>query len=391
MMSSISVEDVCSKKFSTVSENDALSKCLDLFKKEMPPVLAVLDDKGKYVGVIARRWVIRSRLDLATVKVRTLMRPAPKVSLDFSLSKAAKLMIENGIRQLPVFEKNKLLGFVTDENIIHGAVTQEWGNTAIEKIMTKAPHTIEANRSVGAVLSLFREQGISHVPVIDDGKLAGIISIQDILEHIFQPQRRQTLGEIVGEKVPLISVSAKGIMRKPVITVSPETSLKEAEKKMHDFDISCLVVTAKEKLVGIVTKLDFLEPISQVEKAKRKLAIQFGVKGIAINPDQQGFMMDEFDSFARKYQDAFESGTLFVYVKTHGASHKGVPLIHCRLQLKTVKGSFFSSGEGWGVESTFRVALDRLDRRLLRSKELSYNPRYARDYLRKMGIPEEEL
>jgi predicted transcriptional regulator len=391
MMRSISVEDVCSKKVSTVSENDALSKCLDLFKKEMPPVLAVLDDKGKYVGVIARRWVIRSRLDLATVKVRTLMRPAPKVSLDFPLSKASKLMIESSIRQLPVFEKNKLLGFVTDENIIHGAVTQEWGNTAIEKIMTKAPHTIEANRSVGAVLSLFREQGISHVPVNDDGKLAGIISIQDILEHIFQPQRRQTLGEIVGEKVPLISVSAKGIMRKPVITVSPETSLREAEKKMHDFDISCLVVTAKEKLVGIVTKLDFLEPISQVEKAKRKLAIQFGVKGIAINPDQQGFMMDEFDSFARKYQDALEFGTLFVYIKTHGASHKGVPLIHCRLQLKTVKGSFFSSGEGWGVESTFRVSLDRLDRRLLRSKELAYNPKYARDFLRKIGMPQEEL
>jgi CBS domain-containing protein len=391
MMSSISVEDVCSKKFSTISENDALSKCLDLFKKEMPPVLAVLDAKGKYVGVIARRWVIRSRLEPATTKVKTLMRPAPKVSLEFPLSKVAKLMIENSIRQLPVFEKNKLLGFITDENIIHGAVTQEWGNTAIEKIMTKAPHTIEANRSVGAVLSLFREQGISHVPVINDGKLAGIISIQDILEHVFQPQHRQTLGEIVGEKVPLISVSAKGIMRKPVITVSPETSLKEAEKKMHDFDISCLVVTAKEKLVGIVTKLDFLEPISQMEKAKRKLAIQFGVKGIAVNPDQQGFMMDEFDSFARKYQDALESGTLFVYIKTHGANHKGVPLIHCRLQLKTVKGSFFSSGEGWGVESTFRVALDRLDRRLLRSKELSYNPRYARAYLRKMGIPAEEL
>jgi CBS domain-containing protein len=391
MIRSISVEDVFSKKFSTVSENGALSKCLDLFKKEMPPVLAVLDGKSKYVGVIARRWVIRSRLDPATTKVKTLMRPAPKVSLDFSLSKASKLMIESGIRQLPVFEKNKLLGFVTDENIIHGAVTQKWGKTAIEKIMTKAPHTIEANRSVGAALSLFREQGISHIPVTDDGKLAGIISIQDILEHIFQPQRRQTLGEIVGEKVPLISVSAKGIMRKPVITVSPETSLREAEKKMHDFDISCLVVTAKEKLVGIATKLDFLEPISQMEKAKRKLAIQFGVKGIAINPDQQGFMMEEFDSFARKYQDVLEFGTLFVYIKTHGASHKGMPLVHCRLQLKTVKGSFLSSGEGWGVESTFRVALDRLDRRLLRSKELSYNPRYARAYLRKMGIPEEEL
>ncbi|HUT16790.1 MAG TPA: CBS domain-containing protein [Acidobacteriota bacterium] len=391
MMSSISVKAVFSKGFATVYENDTLSRCWELFKREMPPVIAVLDDKGKYVGVIDRRWVIRSRLDPATTKVKTLMRPAPKVSLEFSLSKAAKLMIENGVRQLPVFEREKLLGFVTDENIIHGAVTQEWGNIAIEKIMTKAPHTIEANRSVGAVLSLFREQGISHVPVIDNGKLAGIISIQDILEHVFQPQRRQTLGEIVGEKVSTLSIPAKGIMTRSVITVQPEASLKEAEKKMHDHDISCLAVLSQERLLGIVTKLDFLEPISQMEIPERKLTVQIAVKNMEIDPIQQGFMMEEFDSFTRKYKDALEAGTLFVYMKTHGASHKGVPLIHCRLQLRTVKGSFFSSGEGWGVESTFRVALDRLDRRLLRSKELAYNPTYARAYLRKMGIPEEEL
>jgi CBS domain-containing protein len=390
-LSSIPLKNVFTKGFSTVNENDTVSKCLELFKKEMPPVIAVLDDKGKYAGVIYRRLVIRSRADPATTKVKTLMRRAPKVSPEFSLSRAAKLMIESGVRQLPLFEKNKLLGFVTDENIIHGAVTQEWGNTTIGQIMTKAPQVIDANRSVGALLSLFREHGVSHVPVIDQGKLVGIISIHDVIEQIFQPRQRQRLGDIVGEKTPILSIPAKGIMAHPVITVVPETSLKEAEKKMHDQDISCLVVLSKERLVGIVTKLDFLEPISQLEAAERKLAVQFGVKGIAINPDQQGFMMDEFESFARKYKDALELGTLFVYIKTHGTNHKGVPLIHCRLQLRTVKGTFFSSGEGWGIESTFRVALDRLDKRLLRSKELSYNPKYARDFLRKIGMPQEEI
>jgi CBS domain-containing protein len=391
VMSSIPVRSVFAQGFSAVNENDSVSKCLELFKREMPPVLAVLDAKGKYVGVISRRWVIRSRLDPASTKVKSLMRPAPKVSLDFSLSKAAKLMIESGVRQLPVFEKDKLLGFVTDEYIIHGAVTQEWGSVAVEKIMTKAPQVIDANRSVGAVLSLFREHGVSHVPVMDEGKLVGIVSIQDVIEQVFQPRQRQTLGEIVGEKVPVLSIPAKGIMAKPVITVQPATSLKEAEKTMHDRDVSCLVVVSKERLVGIVTKLDFLEPISQLEVPDRRLAVQFGVKDIAINPDQQGFMMDEFESFARKYRDALESGTLFVYIKTHGANHRGVPLIHCRLQLRTVKGSFFSSGEGFGVEPTFRVALDRLDKRLLRSKELAYNPKYARDYMRKIGIQEGEF
>jgi CBS domain-containing protein len=390
-MSAISVKDVFTKTFSTVHENDPLSRCLDLFKKEMPPVLAVLDDKGKYAGVITRRWIIRSRPDPATTKVKTLMRPAPKVDPEVSLSKAAKLMIESGVRQLPVFEGKKLSGFVTDENIIHGAVTQKWGNTEIKEIMTKAPYTIEANRSVGAVLSLFREHGISHVPVIDNGKLVGIISIQDIIEHVFQPRKHQTLGEIVGEKVPMLNIPAKGIMTHPVITVQPETTLKEVEKKMHDFDISCLPVVAKERIVGLVTKLDFLEPISQIEISERKFTVQFAVKDIKVNPDEQSFMMDEFDTFTRKYKDVFEAGTLFAYIKTHGTNQKGVPLIHCRLQLRTVKGFFFSSGEGWGVEPTFRVALDRLDKRILRSKELEHDPTYARDYLRKIGFPQEEL
>ena len=387
-MSVILVESVFTEGFSAVNENDSVSKCLDLFKREKPPVLAVLDPKGKYVGVISRRWLTKIRLDPATAKVKSFMRNAPRVTLDVSLSKAARLMIESGIRQLPVFGKTKLLGFVTDENIIHGAVTQDWGNVAVEKIMTRAPQVIDANRSVGAVLSLFREHGISHVPVMDEGKPVGIVSIQDIIDKVFQPRQRQTLGVIVGEKVPVLSIPAKGIMTKPVITVQPDTSLKEAAKTMHEHDVECLVVLSGGRLTGIVTKLDFLEPISQLEAAKQNLTVQFGVKGIAVNPDQQGYMMEEFESFTRKYRDALEAGTLFVYIKTHGTNHRGVPLIHCRLQLRTVNGSFFSSGEGFGVEPTFRVALDRLDKRLLRSKELASNPKYAKDYLRKIGIQE---
>ena len=391
MASSIFAKDVYSKGFNSVQENDTLSRCLEVFETGMPPVLAVLNEKGKYEGVITRRSILRSRLDFTATKVKTLMKITPPVTVNFSLSKMAKLMIESEMRQLPVLEKNKLLGFVTDDNIIHAAVLQEWGNMSTEKIMTRDPHTIEANRSVGAVLSIMREYGISHVPVMDGGKLVGLISIQDILENIYWPQKRQTTGDIVGEKIETLSVPAKGIMARPVISVEPQTSLRVTEKLMHDHDISCLAVVSNDRLVGIVTKRDFLEPISQLEVLEKKLSVQFGVKGVEVSPDQQGFMMEEFDSFAHKYQDAFQLGTLFVYMKSHGNTNlRGTPLIHCRLQFRTVRGTFFSASEGWGIEPTFKVALERLERRLLRSKELlAYNPRYAKDYLRKIGLPQE--
>ena len=392
MTSPISVKDVYSTTFYTVNENDPLSRCLELFKKDAPPSLAVLDEKNRYSGVISRRWIVRARLDPATTKVKSLMRPAPKIELGTSLSKAAKMMIQSGVRQLPVFEKEKLLGFVTDENIIHGAVKQEWGSTPIEQIMTKAPFTLDVTRSVGAVLSLFREHDISHVPLTENGKVVGIVSTQNIIENIFQPNERQTIGDIKGEKIQVLSIPAKGVMTSPVVTVTPETTLKEAENKMHKFNVHCLVVIAKERLVGIATKLDFLEPISLIEDIDRRLTIQFASKGTIIDENSQGFMMGEFDSFSRKYKDLLEAGTLFVYMKLHGTNHKGQPLIHCRLQLRTVKGIrgfFFASAEGFGVEPTFRVALDRLDKRILRSKELSFDPTYAREYLRKFGFPTE--
>jgi CBS domain-containing protein len=393
MALSATVKDIYSEKFNTVLESDNASKCLEGFKKGLPPVLAVLDDRGHYVGMVSRRAVLRTRLDLSRIKVKSIMVVAPEVGLDDSLIRTAKLMIGSGIRQLPVLGKDKIIGFVTDEALIHAVVGGEWGNNPVESIMTRAPHTMEANRSVGAILGLMREFGISHVPIIEKGKLAGLVSIQDILESVYFPQKRMGNKDVAGEQIDTLGLAARGIMSSPVITVDPKKTLLDCEKQMHNHDISCLCVVDQERLVGVVTKLDFLEPISQMEAAERRLTIQFGVKDIDISPEQQDFMMTEFDSFSRRFQEAFQLGSLFVYVKSHrGTSMRGTPMIHCRLQFRTTKGSFFAASEGWGVEPTFKVALDRLERRLLRSKELlAYNPRFAKDYLRKVGLPEEEI
>ena len=106
------VEDVFLQEFLEVNENDTLSSCLSLFKKETPPVLAVVDSKGEYKGVISRKWIIRSSLDSSETKVKTLMRSAPAVTLHDSLEKVAKLMIESEIRQLPVSSGEKLLSLI---------------------------------------------------------------------------------------------------------------------------------------------------------------------------------------------------------------------------------------------------------------------------------------
>jgi predicted transcriptional regulator len=150
VMASSIVKDVFSEEFVKVNQNEMLSACLSLFKKEIPPVLVVVDNKGKYRGVIAHRWIVRSRRDPSTTKVETLMRSAPTVTLQDSLSKVAKLMINSGISQLPVFNGEKLMGIITDENVIHGAVLGKWGSSKVEEIMAKRPFVVEEEGSLWA-------------------------------------------------------------------------------------------------------------------------------------------------------------------------------------------------------------------------------------------------
>jgi CBS domain-containing protein len=192
--------DVYSQEFSTVLENDPASRCLEGFKKGMPPVLAVLDEKGLYVGMVSADLFYEQARSNPN-KSKKLNVAAPAVSLGDSLSRISKLMIGSGVRQLPVIEKSRIIGFVTDEAVIHAVVDGSWGSGAVETIMTRAPYTIEANRSVGAVMGLMREYGVSHVPVMDKGRLVGIISIQDILNSIYFPPIRMGNQDVAGDQV----------------------------------------------------------------------------------------------------------------------------------------------------------------------------------------------
>lgn len=385
------VKDGFSTKFVSVKQEDPLSTSLSLLKDESTPVLVVLNSKGKYVGVIAHRWIARSRYDPATTKVETLTRSAPTVSPEDKLGKVARLMITSGISQLPVFSKEKLVGIVSDDAVIQGAVVGNWGDNKVESVMTKKPFFVEEDESVGAVLSLFREQGISHVPVVKDGNLVGIVSIHNIITSIFQPRQRQTVGDIAGEKVPVLSIPAKGIMTKPVITVLPETTIKNAVETMRKHDITSVVVVSKGRPTGILTKRDLLEPLAEMEMPKQRITVQFSAKGVEIADIQRGVIMEDFETFANKYQKTLQTGALFVYMKTHGTNYKGQQLIHCRLQFRTRRGSFFSSSEGYGVEATFRAALDKLEKQLLRSRELAHEPEYAKKYLKRIEFPATEL
>ena len=100
-----------------------------------------------------------------------------------SVYEAAKLMDEENVGTVLIIgEKKKLLGMVTDRQIVTRVVAhkRDLGTTTVDEIMTKWPMTIFPETTCKEALDIMGDYGYRRLPVEKDGKLVGIISLSDL-------------------------------------------------------------------------------------------------------------------------------------------------------------------------------------------------------------------
>ena len=130
--------------------------------------------------------------------------------------------------------------------------------------------TLGPEQTVEDAIKLFAESGISGAPVVEDGRLAGIITEGDL---IFRDAEIRAPGflDILGGVIPLgnwdeyreealksAGVTVGEVMTREVLTVGPDDSLAEAATVMAEEGIKLLPVAEEGILRGIVTRMDIL-------------------------------------------------------------------------------------------------------------------------------------
>ena len=128
---------------------------------------------------------------------------------------------------------------------------------SVREIMSTELHTLERNDTLQLARDIMTQQRIRHFPVLDGGKLVGIVSQRDLFHA--------TLGSVMGEaseRTFLAMIEVKDVLREPPITISPDASIKEAASRMVENKIGCLPVVEEENLVGIVTETDILKQVA---------------------------------------------------------------------------------------------------------------------------------
>ena len=390
-MVGISVQEVMTEKFAKIDINAPLSEAIGIFEKEDPDLIVVFDGKI-YKGVLTQDLIIRSHLKWhpTKAKVKDVYKTAPILELDEDLSIVAKLMFETDLRSLPVGkDKKTILGVISDITLLERIAKEEFGKKKVEDFMTKDIVTLEPSDSVAKALATMRDYAISRIPIVgENGKLEGLVTLHDLIIRFIKPRFRSQFGEVAGEKIPPFSMQLRDVMIKGVITVYPETTVREAISLMKEYDIDGLVIINQENVVkGVLTVKDLLLPISRMVEKKAKFYLQLGGDAQYLSDFSRERIIGDVRKFVDRYEEVLgNEGIIYLNIRRFPEKLRGVHLYQARMRLVTDKGQFMATGETWGAIQAVHDAIRAIERQILQKIELQRNVKHTRRFIEYLGF-----
>jgi CBS domain-containing membrane protein len=129
------------------------------------------------------------------------------------------------------------------------------------EIMIGSPVTLKPEDTLDLANDVISLGRIRHIPVVDDGRLVGVLSDRDLIgaaaTHIFGLKHKS-------KSALLKSVLIKDVMKKKLVIVKPDTSIKDAARIRKDKKIGCVPVVSDGALVGLVTTTDILRYVEDL-------------------------------------------------------------------------------------------------------------------------------
>lgn len=133
-------------------------------------------------------------------RVRSVMEKKKLLTAppETTVSAAAKLMAKKNVGAIMVVQDEHLVGIFTERDALVRVMAQgrDAKATLLADVMTTEPQTVDPGKTFGAALLMMYENGFRHVPVVEEGKVIGIVSSRnaldpDLEEFVAEAQRRK--------------------------------------------------------------------------------------------------------------------------------------------------------------------------------------------------------
>lgn len=139
----------------------------------------------------------------------------------------------------------------------------------VKDLMTDKVFTIDPDDMIDRVFFLIHYEKLRHLPVVEKGKVVGIVSDRDMYKALGPKSNSKVIEASNDNELHVVPKKVRHIMKRGIITVTPETLVSEAATIMVEHRIGALPVVKDSKLVGILTSTDMLKVVSNPDPDKK--------------------------------------------------------------------------------------------------------------------------
>lgn len=363
-------------KATTIEPTDTLSHVISKINKNNSYDVFYLKDKNVLSTNI--RTLLNAK-NIDTMKVESFLYPIPYVTQNDSVQKVANIITHYRIREVPVVDKNKIIGVVTAKQIIKLLSSKDNKWIKANLIYTQNPITVPSDESISNARRIMTTKRIDHLPVLNQGKIKQVLTSYHILQSII-PSEKQGSKSMVSrtEHALELKIGNTGSTRIP--QCSPNDDLNKIINSMLKADTTCCLVNLWDTLQGIITLRDILGLLAS------KLETQIPLYIVGMPEDQQSanLINSKFEKTLKRLQQVYsEIHEARVSVKQQRTGNKKEGKYEVSIMILTPHHTpLVYSSVGFDLSEV----LEDLSGKLL--KTLSKRAkRRSKDSIRKIGLP----
>jgi CBS domain-containing protein len=180
------------------------------------------------------------------------------------IGQAINLMIKRGVGGIPVVDRKKRVwAIVTERDLLH-LFSKKLSGKKIEETMSKDVATISPDTTLRMASRKMIREGFRRLPIVDDKKLIGIVTVRDIVRFFGTGEVYRNLKS--GAIGPVLDTLVHRIGTRGFVTVAADLDVAEAAKLMIRRGVGALpVLDEKKRLVGIITERDLVKMIRKMK------------------------------------------------------------------------------------------------------------------------------
>jgi|GEM_PF-1718343 len=369
------LEKIIRKDFVKVTPETKISEIVGYMMKDEEAV-AVFEGNN-FSGIVSVNNLIDRDYPIET-KVKSIVRKnIPKMKIEeLDAIRIAKMFLENNIKAIPIFENENLSGFIFEKDFIRNSEFYLSKCPKTTEEIASIPEVIEKNETIGKARGIIKDTNVSRLPVVDKGKLVGIIDVKDFLKTI-NTQERIGKEDSVGDVIPEHKLSVTTIMNPNPLFIEENISCKDVIKLFEKNNVSYIIITKERVPTGIVTSKDILEFIASLEEEKGVYVQITGLEEV-----EDSFDKDKIDDIVKEYAKKIGKieniEYLFVHIKSSQKEGKQ-RLYQIRTRVSTPNGLFVGKSSGWNSVNAVDEALEHLERQITEKHEKMHDLNRPRD------------